>query len=649
MRKLFTTIFFLLFSTYAFGANIYINPDWGGTESGTYAEPYNSWSDISFTSSNNYYQKCGTSEATRTSSITITGKNTITIGAYYAENSFDLAGCLSDSARPIIDSSVCDSGSCDTVHDIFRIQNSDDITIQTLDLRGGADCIEINDTSSGSDNFTLKDCIVGSTSRSWGVRTTGSFARTGYDIHDNTIQADGNALWDGIALTYTSNSTIKNNTIADWRHVGISISNNSDSNLIYENFITGSNEDDMSPIEIYSESSTGNKYYRNWMLNLASGGKLMGVLNEMYYNVWAFIGATASSPGVGLQMGAGSASTGDSYNNKLYNNTFYKIDGFGIKIANYGANQDITGLDITNNALIETGDCWSGSAYCDTDNEYPLWLFDWGQNDITGNTFQNNDIYTSDIGRSSEVRTADLVRFLDTNYSIAGFNGLSTPTTDNTMTNNINTKDQMVDPDDEKFWSGSGCPFIDAGIIPSGFTSIFPNMPASVWHSSVVVATKDYNSLREIGFLASPPIIAVAATDDTAEEEGTTTGTWTISCSPDCAGETVDFTYTGSATLDADYDTAEGEDVEDGDLTITGASDTITLTPVDDAEQDISEVATLTIDSGTGYTVGSPSSANITIIDNDGAQEAGVSGMGGLGVGSGSVIYDSSGSGSWTR
>ena len=149
----------------------------------------------------------------------------------------------------------------------------------------------------------------------------------------------------------------------------------------------------------------------------------------------------------------------------------------------------------------------------------------------------------------------------------------------------------------------------------------------------------------------SEPVVSVIATDATAQEQGTTTGTWTIYCNPDCAGETINFTYTGNAVLNTDYDTANGEDVEDGDITITGASDTITLTPVDDAVQDINEVAILTITSGTGYTVGSPSSANITIEDNDGAQDAGVGGVGGIGSGTGKFTFtsDGSGSGSYAR
>ena len=152
----------------------------------------------------------------------------------------------------------------------------------------------------------------------------------------------------------------------------------------------------------------------------------------------------------------------------------------------------------------------------------------------------------------------------------------------------------------------------------------------------------------ERGAYASPTsglTITVTATDATATEESTTTGEWTIACSPNCAGETINFSYSGTADIDDDYDT----DDETGDIVITGANDTITLTPVDDDVQDIGEVAILTITSGTGYKLGSPISASITIEDNDGAQDQGVSGISGSGSGCFTYTPDGSGSGSWTR
>ena len=49
------------------------------------------------------------------------------------------------------------------------------------------------------------------------------------------------------------------------------------------------------------------------------------------------------------------------------------------------------------------------------------------------------------------------------------------------------------------------------------------------------------------------PVITVVATDSVATEEGETTGTWTVYCNPDCAGETINLIFGGDATPGDDY------------------------------------------------------------------------------------------------
>jgi len=173
--------------------------------------------------------------------------------------------------------------------------------------------------------------------------------------------------------------------------------------------------------------------------------------------------------------------------------------------------------------------------------------------------------------------------------------------------------------------------------------------PSVSWDNGDGVALNYNGSGPDIGALEyqgeDTPTVTVAATDADAAEEGSATGTWTISCSPNCTGETINYSFSGAAILDTDYNC----DDEDGSIAINGASDTITLTPVDDSDPEVSETATLTVTSGTGYTVGSPASDNISIVDNDEAQESGVSGASGLGSGTGKFTYDSSGSGSYAR
>lgn len=112
------------------------------------------------------------------------------------------------------------------------------------------------------------------------------------------------------------------------------------------------------------------------------------------------------------------------------------------------------------------------------------------------------------------------------------------------------------------------------------------------------------------------PSASITATDGTATEESTTTGTFTITLSSASVGTTtVNYTVSGTATSGSDY-TSIGTSVNilDGQTTAT-----ITVTPIDDATEESTETVIVTLASGSGYTVGSPSNATINITDNDGA------------------------------
>lgn len=111
------------------------------------------------------------------------------------------------------------------------------------------------------------------------------------------------------------------------------------------------------------------------------------------------------------------------------------------------------------------------------------------------------------------------------------------------------------------------------------------------------------------------PEVTIAATDGTAAEQGTTTGMFTVSRTGSMAADlTVFYSVGGTATAGSDYTTLSGSV-----LILSGQSSaTITVTPIDDSvigEGDETVVATLTANAA--YTVGSPSSATVTITDND--------------------------------
>ncbi len=109
------------------------------------------------------------------------------------------------------------------------------------------------------------------------------------------------------------------------------------------------------------------------------------------------------------------------------------------------------------------------------------------------------------------------------------------------------------------------------------------------------------------------PTVTVAATDASAGEPADN-GTFTFTRSGSTAGAlTVNFTVGGTATSGSDY-ASLGTSVT---IAAGQASATKTVSVVDDPTVESSETVIVTLVSGTGYSVGSPSSATVNIADNE--------------------------------
>ena len=110
------------------------------------------------------------------------------------------------------------------------------------------------------------------------------------------------------------------------------------------------------------------------------------------------------------------------------------------------------------------------------------------------------------------------------------------------------------------------------------------------------------------------PTVTVSATDAAASEPGTNTGTYTVSrTGATGAALTVNYSMSGTAISGTDYGSL-GTSVT---IPIGASSATVTLTPIDDAAFENNETAILTLSANAAYTLGSPSAATVTIIDND--------------------------------
>ncbi len=111
------------------------------------------------------------------------------------------------------------------------------------------------------------------------------------------------------------------------------------------------------------------------------------------------------------------------------------------------------------------------------------------------------------------------------------------------------------------------------------------------------------------------PTVTIDATDASAAEAGSATGTFTVTRTGDLTGAlTVNYTISGSATNGSDYASLSGSVV----IAASAASATVVVTPVDDAIDENNETVVLTLAAGSGYQIGGANNDTVTIADNDG-------------------------------
>jgi hypothetical protein len=121
-----------------------------------------------------------------------------------------------------------------------------------------------------------------------------------------------------------------------------------------------------------------------------------------------------------------------------------------------------------------------------------------------------------------------------------------------------------------------------------------------------------------------PGVVTITATDGTAGEPGTGLGSGTYRISravPTTSAMRVNFDApTGDAIRGTDYRLKKGATEITGNWLIIDAGQSyveVTLEVIDDSSPEATETATVTLASGTGYTVGRPNNASISIADDD--------------------------------
>jgi hypothetical protein len=207
-----------------------------------------------------------------------------------------------------------------------------------------------------------------------------------------------------------------------------------------------------------------------------------------------------------------------------------------------------------------------------------------------------------DRGTFTVSRTGDTSSALTVNYTIAG--------------TAINGTD---------YQSLSGSVSIPAGAA-SAVVTVTPIDDTTVEGNETVILTVSGNAAYTVGSpsgatitiadndQAQPPTVTVAATDANAAEAGPDRGTFSVSRTGDTSSAlTVNYTIAGTAINGTDYQSLSGT----VNIPAGAASATVTVTPIDDTTVEDNETVILTLSPKSGYTVGSPDSATVTIADND--------------------------------
>ncbi len=107
--------------------------------------------------------------------------------------------------------------------------------------------------------------------------------------------------------------------------------------------------------------------------------------------------------------------------------------------------------------------------------------------------------------------------------------------------------------------------------------------------------------------------VSVTASDPSATEAGLTTGRYTFTRTGGTTALTVNYSVAGTATAGSDYQ-ALGTSVS---FAAGATTATKTVTPLQDSLIEANETILLTLAPGTGYTVGTPASATVTLTSND--------------------------------
>ena len=347
-----------------------------------------------------------------------------------------------------------------TYSSAIQLNGKDYITIQELEVRGGYMAIDLDN----SDHDIIDNCTVGLYAGRFGVRIENNSDSN--EVKNCTIESGlVNSTYsyisdvcDGIFIFDNSdNNKIHDNAISNWNHNCVSIENTDNAktanhNEVYENILSSPNTNYCRGILTDAGTSDDtcayNKIYRNYIKNTTQRNQIHGNHNEFYYNIVDTVSASSVVAYAGSCDGlAMFAAEGQKcHDNKIYNNIFYNLGAYGIKIMGEAEWGDKQSNLFKNNIIMNWG---AGKYGIHIDDDAT----------ILDNTYQNNSLYKSGI--------TDVVYYGhdgadDYPHTIAEFNA-ENGTASDVIGSNIGVDPLMTDPANDNFKLNPHSPCINAG------------------------------------------------------------------------------------------------------------------------------------------------------------------------------------------
>ncbi|HLN53225.1 MAG TPA: right-handed parallel beta-helix repeat-containing protein [Lentimicrobium sp.] len=318
-------VFYTFLSTVLFGATIYIDPSYSGSnQNGSSSNPYNSWTKFTINSGNTYLQKSGTTYYSN-SCISINGKSNVTLGTYGGTTKAKI--------------STTGSG-----NHIINVSSSSNVTIKDLQITStGTWVSSVIIQGSNASNNQVNNCEI--TKTEWGIRiltTSGGNKVLNSKVHDikddgiyikdaSTIEIgfctiydvnkkylintnESYSAGDGIQIASTNNMNFNiHDNIIDHSSMGnkfcIIAWGNNYSGIIERNTIIGGINQNTSGIYLSPTTKTVTVRYN--MIKSAEHGIYAYAKTDAYYNVFA-----NNKNGIYINSGY----SGTIRNNVFYNN-----------------------------------------------------------------------------------------------------------------------------------------------------------------------------------------------------------------------------------------------------------------------------------------------------------------------------------------